>query len=156
MRLAAAVRIVTGVLFIAEGCSKVMGEFVHGGFAKAAVRMSHEAWPFWGRFLQTAVVPHAGPLGWAFALGELAVGIGLLLGFWTRVACAGGLALMASILLADARPGKGAGWTDWVTAGLTPKFAFLLLLLLLAADAGRVWGMDGSLSKRRRPAARLS
>jgi len=61
-----------------------------------------------------------------------------------------------SILLADARPEKGAGWTDWVTAGLTPKFAFLLLLLLMAADAGRVWGMDGSLSKRRRPAARLS
>ena len=32
---------------------------------------------------------------------------------------------------------------DWITAGLTPKFAFLLLLLLCAVDAGRVWGLDG-------------
>ena len=151
MRTAAAVRILTGLLFVAEGYSKVAGEFVSGGFEKAAVRMSHETWRAWGRFLQIAVVPNARAIAWAFALGELAVGIGLLLGLWTRVACAGGLVLMVSILMADARPGAGAHWDDWITAGLTPKFAFLLLLLLFAADAGRTWGLDGQLAKRRKP-----
>ena len=156
MRTAAVVRILAGLLFVAEGYSKLTGEFVSGGFGKAAARMSHEAWPFWGRFLKIAVVPHAGTLAWAFALGELAVGIGLLLGLWTRVACAGGLVLMASISLGDARPGTGASWADWITAGLTAKLAFLLLLLLFAVDAGKIWGLDGSFAKRRRPGTRLS
>ena len=108
MRTAAAVRILTGLLFVAEGYSKLTGEFVSGGFGKAAARISHEAWPFWGEFLRSTVVPRAGTLAWAFALGELAVGIGLLLGLWTRVACVGGLLLMTTILLGDARAGAGA------------------------------------------------
>ena len=57
---------------------------------------------------------------------------------------------MLSIVLGAARPAAGASWDDWITAGLTPKFACLLLLSLLAADAGRVWGLDG----RRRKGAR--
>jgi hypothetical protein len=95
VRTAAIVRILTGLLFVAEGYSKLAGEFVSGGFGKDAVRMSHAAWPLWARFLQSTVIPNAATLAWVFALGELAVGIGLVLGLWTRVACAGGLALMA-------------------------------------------------------------
>ena len=151
MRTAAVVRILTGLLFAATGYSKLTGEFVSGGFLKEAVRMSHEAWPFWGRFLQTTVVPHATTFAWIFALGELAAGIGLVLGLWTRVACGGGLALMAAILLAAARPGPGAHWDEWVTAGFPAKLAFLLLVLLFAADAGTVWGLDGLMAKRRKP-----
>jgi uncharacterized membrane protein YphA (DoxX/SURF4 family) len=156
VRTAAIVRILTGLLFVAEGYSKLAGEFVSGGFGKDAVRMSHAAWPVWARFLQSTVIPNAATLAWVFALGELAVGIGLALGLWTRVACAGGLALMASILMAQTRPDSVARWDAWITAGLTPKLAFLLLLLLWATDAGKVWGLDGLAARRRRPKAARS
>jgi hypothetical protein len=38
-----------------------------------------------------------------------------------------------------------------VTAGLTTKFALLLLWLLFLADAGRIWSLDARLRKRARP-----
>jgi thiosulfate dehydrogenase [quinone] large subunit len=83
--------------------------------------------PFWRTFLERFVVPNAGAAAWLIALGELAVGIGLVLGLWTRVACAGGAALMLAIAMGGIRPrDPSPGWTDWVTAGLTPKLAFLL------------------------------
>jgi uncharacterized membrane protein YphA (DoxX/SURF4 family) len=130
-----------------------MGEFVRGGFATQAKQMAGETWPFWKAFLEKAVVPNAEVFSWAFVLGEIAVGVGLLLGLFTRVAAAGAVALMASILLGTGRSEPGASWDQWVTAGLTSKFTLLLMLLLFAADAGKVWGLDGLLAKRRRPKA---
>ena len=145
-RLAAAARIATGVLFVAEGAGKLAGNFVRGGFASSAKEMARVSWPFWRFFLQSVVVPHAGIFGWVFALAELAVGIGLLLGFAARAAAAGGAALMVAILLGQSYV-PGAKWDGWITAGLTTKFALLLLLLILASDAGRVWGLDGRLRR---------
>ena len=50
---------------------------------------------------------------------------------------------MLTILLGQSYPGRGSdAGIKWITAGLTTKFAMLLLLLLAAADAGRVWGLD--------------
>lgn len=145
-RLAAAVRIATGLIFVAEGAGKLTGDFVRGGFARSAAEMAQKSWPFWKSFLESAVVPRAGVFGWIFALGEAAVGIGLLLGLFTRVAAAGGAAQMVAILLGQSYV-PGSSWDKWITAGLTTKFALLLLLLLLAADAGRIWGLDGRLKK---------
>lgn len=145
-RLAAAVRIATGALFAAEGAGKLTGDFVHGGFASSAKEMARASWPFWRSFLQSVVVPHAGIFGWVFALAELAVGVGLLFGFATRAAAAGGALLMVAILLGQSYV-PGAKWDKWITAGLTTKFALLLLLLLLASNAGRVWGVDGRLKR---------
>ena len=141
-RLAAAVRVATGTLFVAEGAGKLFGDFVRGGFARSAGEMAHSSWPFWKSFLQSAVLPNAGMFGWIFALGELAVGIGLLLGLATRIAAGGGAVLMVAILLSQSYV-PGSTWDKWITAGLTTKFALLLLLLLLASNAGRVWGLDG-------------
>ncbi len=143
-RLAAVVRIATGVIFIAEGLGKILGDFVHGGFAKSASGMMKESWPFWRGVLQNVVLPHANVFAWIVAAGELALGISLILGLWTRVSTACGSLLMVSILLGQSYPGPGTSWEKWITAGLTTKFALLLLLLLCAADTGRVWGLDGS------------
>jgi uncharacterized membrane protein YphA (DoxX/SURF4 family) len=153
VRAAAVVRILTGLLFVAEGYSKVTGEFVRGGFPKSASDMARHAFPFWGRFLESAVVPHARQFAWLFSAAELAVGIALVLGLLTRIACGAGMALMLLILLSEANAGPGAPWHGWITAGLTPKFALLLFLLLFAVDAGGVWGIDARL-RRRRPARR--
>ena len=150
MRLTAVVRILTGILFVAEGLSKLTGDFIGGGFAKEVPGIAARSFPFWRHFLEAAVVPHAGLFAWAVALGELAVGLGLVAGLLTRIAAGGGALLMLSIALGAAKPDAGASWDDWITSGLTPKLAFLLLLLLFAVDAGKVWGFDG----RRRKAPR--
>jgi len=147
----AIVRIVTGVIFVAEGFSKITGDFVRGGFAESAREMaSGRAWPFWSGFLRSFVIPNATGFGWFFALAELALGVALILGFLTRVAAVGGILLMVILLLGQTDVGKG-GWAEWVTAGLPTKFAVLLLWLLFLADAGRVGGIDARL--RRGPRA---
>lgn len=153
VRTAAVIRILTGLIFLAEGWSKLVGPFVRGGFSASVKEMAAQTWPFWKHFLETVVAPRAELFGWAFALGEFAVGIGLILGLFTRVAAGGGIALMLLVLLGSGRGEPGASWDMWVTAGLTAKFALLLLVLLFAVDPGKVWGLDGWISKRR-PARR--
>jgi len=150
-RTVAIVRILTGVIFVAEGWGKIVGDFVRGGFAESARETaSHGAWPFWAAFLRSVVLPNARAFGWFFAAAELALGIALVLGLLTRAAALGGVLLMLILLLGQTDVGPG-NWTRWVTAGLTSKFALLLLWLLFLADAGRVWGLDSRLRKRARP-----
>ena len=146
-RAAAIVRILTGVIFAAEGYSKLVGPFVRGEFAAQAAEMAAKAWPFWSRFLHAVVLPGAPAFGWLVAIGEICVGLGLVAGLWTRVAAFGGAFLVLSFLLGQSYA-RGASWSGWVTAGLTSKFAILLLLLLGALDAGRVWGWDGRMRRR--------
>jgi len=146
------VRIVTGVIFFAEGFSKIAGDFVRGGFAESARETAAgPAWGFWSGFLRSVVIPNATAFAWFFALAELALGVALVLGFLTRAATIGGIFLMVILLLGQTHVPK-KGWEGWVTAGLTTKFALLLLWLLFSADAGRVWGVDARL--RRGPRAR--
>jgi thiosulfate dehydrogenase (quinone) large subunit len=148
-RCAAFVRILTGLLFLAEAYGKLTGGFLQDGFRKSAEEMAREAWPFWRSILHLFVLPNAQLFARVVAFGELAVGIGLFLGFLTRIASAGGAVLTLVILLGQSYLGRGGRWSDWATAGLTTKFALLLLLLLFAADAGRVWGLDARLGKSR-------
>jgi uncharacterized membrane protein YphA (DoxX/SURF4 family) len=154
VRAAAAVRILTGVLLIALGWGKISGDFVKTGFAEDTKQIAGETWPFWKAFLESVVLPNAEAFAWSLALAEIAVGIGLVLGLFTRVAAAGGALLMFVILLGTGRGEPGATWDQWVTAGMTAKFTLLLLLLLFVADPGKVWGLDGWI--RRRPRARVT
>jgi thiosulfate dehydrogenase [quinone] large subunit len=143
-------RILTGVIFVAEGSAKIRGEFVRGGFADSVRETAGHAWPLWASFLRSVVLPNAGAFGWFFAIAELALGIALVLGLLTRVAAAGGMLLMVILLLGQTK--ADGAWEAWVTAGLTSKFALLLLWLLFLTDAGRTWGLDARL--RRRPRRR--
>jgi len=154
-RAAAVVRILAGVIFIAEGWSKIAGPFVRGSFGQRAREMAADAWPFWRVVLESVVVPNAKVFAWIVAAGELAVGIGLLLGLLTRVASFSGALLMLTILLGQSYA-PGSSWDKWVTAGLTTKFALLLLLLLGIVDAGRAWSVDAAIGRGRRgrPGAR--
>ena len=51
-------------------------------------------------FLLGHLLEHSTQLGWLIALGEVAVGVGTLLGLWSRLAALGGLVLSASLFLA--------------------------------------------------------
>jgi len=152
MRAAAIVRILTGVLFVAEGLSKITGGFVKGEFAEPARRMAAATFPFWKSFLETVVLPHAALFAWLVALGELTVGIALVAGFMTRTAATAGAVLMLSIVLGAARPEAGATWDDWITSGLTPKLALLLFVLLACTNSAAVWSVDARRPRRTKAA----
>lgn len=149
-RLAALVRILTGAIFAGMGFSKVAGSFAHD-FEAGVRSMLAQSWPFWASFLKKVVLPHAVAFGWVVAAAELAIGIGLLVGFLSRWAATFGSLLMLLILLGQTWV-PGAKWDQWIYAGLPTKFALLLLVLLAATDAGRVWGLDarqrGRISRR--------
>jgi thiosulfate dehydrogenase [quinone] large subunit len=149
-RAIAIVRILTGVIFVAEGWGKIAGDFVRGGFAESVRETASEgAWPFWSAFLDSVVLPNATAFGWFFAAAELGLGTALVVGLLTRAAAVGGILLMLILLLGQTNVGR-ADWTRWVTAGLTSKFALLLLWLLFLSDPGRVWGLDARLRERKR------
>ncbi len=50
-------------------------------------------------FLLSHLVEHSTLLGWAMALGELAIGLGMLLGLWGRIAAIGGVTIAFSLFL---------------------------------------------------------
>jgi uncharacterized membrane protein YphA (DoxX/SURF4 family) len=95
------------------------------------------------------VLPNASAFAWFVAAAELALGTALVLGLLTRAAAVGGILLMSILLLGQTNVGR-ADWTRWVTAGLTSKFALLLLWLLFLTDAGRAWALDARLRERKR------
>lgn len=91
-----------------------------------------------GHLLRFAV-----PIGILIALGELAVGIGILLGLWTRVAAAGGVLLSLTLFLTvsfHASP-------YYTGADIVFVFAWLPLLV---AGSGGVLSLDGVIAARAR------
>lgn len=87
-------------------------------------------------------------VGLVIAFGELAVGVGVLLGLWTRLAALGGMALSLTFLLT----------VSWRT---TPYYYgsdivfFFAWTVIAAFGAGNVLSLDGLLLHRARSAAGL-
>ena len=91
-------------------------------------------------FLQTTVLPHAELFATLQTIGEVVVGVGLLLGVMTRLAAAVGLFLALNFGLAN----------QWMSFG-QQGFHLLLVVsmaIFLVTGAGRVWGLDGWLLAR--------
>jgi thiosulfate dehydrogenase [quinone] large subunit len=85
------------------------------------------------------VADHSFAFGLPLAIGELAVGLGLALGLWTRLAALGGMILALSLWLT-----VSWGASPWFTsADLVYLFAFTPLLI---AGAGGVLSLDGWLA----------
>lgn len=86
------------------------------------------------------LLSHAALLAWVFALGEVAVGIGMALGLWTRVAAIGGLLLSLSLFLA-----VSFNVSPWYTgADIGSLFAFVPFVI---AGAGGVLSLDGWIAR---------
>lgn len=91
-------------------------------------------------FLVDTVVANGALFADLTAIGETAVGVGLLLGLATRPFALVGLTMMV-----------GYGFANYWTGMGTQGFHFMLVLCMLAflfAGAGRVWGVDGWLRRR--------
>lgn len=98
--------------------------------------------PFWGwqELLKQIVVPHIGAFTTGVTLGELIIGIALLIGLCTRLAAFGTLLLKAA---------------HWLSTGIAPPSSagldealFLIALVLLICRAGRIAGVDAALARQ--------
>lgn len=92
-------------------------------------------------FLVGHLISFAVPLGIIISLGEIAVGIGMLLGLWTRIAAIGGAALAFMLFLTvsfHASP-------YYTGADIVFLFAFFPFII---AGSGGVLSLDAKLAKR--------
>src|SRR5260370_11422783 len=86
-RALAFLRICVGILFLIFGQYKVFGtQFtLHGGFEFLINKFLQDgAYPFMAPVLRNLVLPHARPIAFLVAYGEMAIGIALTLGIWVR------------------------------------------------------------------------
>ena len=142
----AGVRIATSVFFLLFGEYKVAGPaFAHGGFQKYLQDyIATDSVSFYRPFLSGLILPNAVFFGYVVGVVELLVGISLLFGLWVRPGCVLGLLFLLNLTLAtwwDA--GHGVPLWHYFGARLDTLPLLLLLIIFFAADAGRVWGLDG-------------
>ncbi len=96
----------------------------------------------WYRPMVTGLwIPHADVLAPFVAWLHVVLGAALILGLGTRAAAVLGLALLLQYMAAAG----GRPYTPGPTAAYTA-----LLLAVLLAGAGRLWGIDGTIARRRR------
>lgn len=145
-RTIACARIATSVFFLLFGEYKVAGPgFAHGGFQTYLQDyIANSAVSFYRPVLSGLVLPHAVFFGYAVGIIELLVGISLLIGLWVRPACVVGMLFLVNMLLATWwGPGHGVPYWRYFGAELDHLPLLLLFIIFFAADAGRVWGLDG-------------
>jgi thiosulfate dehydrogenase [quinone] large subunit len=104
------------------------------GFATAGVLGSTTgkggaSYGWWAGFLHNFVVPNAGWIAKLITLGELAIGVGLILGVVTGAAAAAGLLLNVIYMFSG-------------TAGVNPAYATVSLMLVLAWRNAGYLGLD--------------
>lgn len=144
-------RIATSVFFLLFGEYKVAGPgFAHGGF-QTYLRdyIASTAVSFYRPVLVHIVLPHAVFFGYVVGIVELFIGICLMLGLFVRPACIVGALFLLNLTLAswwDA--GHGAPVWRYFGARLDTVPLLLLLVVFFAADAGKIWGLDGKLRRR--------
>ncbi|MDP9094317.1 MAG: DoxX family protein, partial [Actinomycetota bacterium] len=132
------------VVFIDGGVSKVADRrFLNGASPlsmHASVQAARASSPIRG--LLGPVAGHSFAFGVLISVAELAVGLGMAFGLFTRVAAAGGMLLALSLWLT-----VSWGASPWFTsADLVYLFAFTPFLI---AGAGGVWSADAWLSGAR-------
>ena len=146
----AVLRIAVGILFLIFAQYKVFGtQFtLHGGFQFWINRFLEDgAYPFMKSVLKNFVLPHATPLAFFVAYGELAIGISLVTGILVRAASFFGLIFMLSLLFSSNYPGPQAPLWQYFGASLDHSVLALCFLAFLIGRADATWSLT-SLRKR--------
>ncbi len=134
----AVLRISVGVLFLIFAQYKVFGtQFtLHGGFQYWINRFLEDgAYPFMKPVLKNFVLPHATPLAFFVAYGELAIGLSLVSGVLVRAASAFGLLYMLSLLFSANYPGSNAPLWQYFGASLEHSVLALCFVCFLIGQS---------------------
>lgn len=99
------------------------------------LEVQYPAFDFYATFVETAVIPNFTLFAWLIFLAELAVGLSLLFGFYTRAGAL--LGLLMSINL-------GIGLLDVPNEW---PWSYMMMAMwhgtFFITSAGRLWGVDG-------------
>jgi thiosulfate dehydrogenase (quinone) large subunit len=140
-------RLYLGGQWLAEGIDKVRSPWWigrdAGAFLKAWVAVTlrettgrHPSVPTWyGSFLAHLVLPHAPVWSYAIVAGEIAVGLGLILGLFTGIAACSGAFMNVNYMLAG-------------SVSINPMFFALGMLLTVAWKTAGWWGLDRVMLRR--------
>lgn len=106
-----------------------------------------QAPPFFQTFMQNNVVPNAGTIAQLARLGELFLGLALILGLLTNLAAIGSIAMSMALLLSQGGVslGTGLGAPQFLTINLF--VALLSAVVLLSADA-KYLSVDSKITRR--------
>ena len=137
-RALAFLRIGVGVLFLIFGQYKVFGTAftLHGGFQFWINRfLADGAYPFMVPVLREFVLPHATPIAFLVAYGELAIGISLVLGVFVRPASVAGVIYMLTLLFSSNYPGAHVPFWQYFGASLDHSALAMCFFTFLIGDA---------------------
>ncbi len=140
----ALLRIGVGILFVIFGQYKVFGTTftLHGGFQFWINKfLEGGAYPFMAPILRGFVLPHATSIAFLVAYGELAIGLGLVLGILVRSASFCGLLLMLTMLFSSDYPGAGAPFWQYFGASLSHSVFALCFAAFLTGRADSMWSL---------------
>lgn len=127
-------RIVFGLLYLDMALQKA--PWITFGWLKGFIEteIAHPAIPAVAAFFRSVVLPNFALFGSLTFIVELALGLGLLLGLFTRLAGLGGFLWQVNIAL-GAFNVPGEWYWIWVLLTL-PQICFAV------CGAGRIWGLD--------------
>lgn len=143
-RALAFLRIGVGVFFLIFGEYKVFGtRFTLGGGFQFWINKFLEGgvYPFMAPVLRGFVLPHATPIAFAVAYGEMIIGLGLVLGILVRPASVGGFLLMLALLFSADYPGANAAFWQYFGASLDHSIFALCFATFLFGRADDVWSI---------------
>ena len=133
-------RIYIGGYMLWQGIRKYQRDFPKGDWIGRQIGdiATLDLYPWYKRLLMDYVVPHHELFGYLVMIGEIVVGLCLLVGLLTRINAFIGLFMLINYLLG---PGMARGG-----APLAQQQTFILaLLIVLLSGAGRTLGLDGLL-----------
>jgi thiosulfate dehydrogenase (quinone) large subunit len=140
----AILRISVGLLFLIFAQYKVFGsEFTLGGGFQFWINrfITEGAYPFMVPILQKFVLPHATPIAFLVAYGELAIGLALLTGILVRPASVCGAIYMLTLLFSANYPGPHAAFWKYFGASLEHLVLALCFVAFVIGDAAQVFSL---------------
>ena len=144
-RALAVLRIGVGLFFLIFAQYKILStQFtLHGGFQVWINKFLTEggAYPFMAPILRNFVLPHATPIAFLVAYGELAIGLALLLGVFVRPTSVAGLIFMLTLLFSSDYPGPSAPLWQYFGASLSHSVFGLCFVTFMLADTESVWSL---------------
>jgi uncharacterized membrane protein YphA (DoxX/SURF4 family) len=151
-------RLSVGILFLFFGEYKVFGtRFVLGGGFESWIHRflaEHAVYPFMVSVLRDFVLAHSTPIALLVACGELAIGLSLTVGLWTRVASVCGFAYMLALLFASNYPGADVAPWQYLGAALDHLVLVFCFAALAIGDPDRSMSLSAYLQGRRQPPGR--
>jgi thiosulfate dehydrogenase (quinone) large subunit len=145
-----ALRISVGCLFLIFAEYKVFGmQFTRGGGFQYWINLFLQggAYPFMVPVLRGFVLPHATPIAFLVAYGELAIGLALVFGVLVRPASVFGMVYMLALLFSANYPGSNAPLWQYFGASLEHSVLALCFGAFALTNPEELWSI---VSLRRR------